>query len=360
MQTDQWSTAHFTGTKINKVRWLPRYDQIGRASFFATGTWEEEVNKVTLWQLNLPEGDDNGADAPFECYESTHHGGVTDLKAVEANNQVYVLTTSTKGSYSLYQVPQDLFTGDVDEGQVASLPRELLASNLHTSAATAIDYSPELQEVVTVGEDGTINNLQLTATKPHVSFVRAESCAFTSVQYMTQTTILTTASNNTLKIWDLRAKSVFKQLKDTTKEGIITSATRHPFQIHRLTTAYSNGSIAMWDLRQNAPFMHLDKHTSHVWEVQHHATAPDNLFTCSEDGFLFHWDVKAIQQVSGRGASQLVANDEVIEEVGNSRRVVVTDKLGINSFHVNPETNVLVSAGDTHSLQFRSSVVLQY
>ena len=71
-------------------------------------------------------------------------------------------------------------------------------------------------------------------------------------------------------------------------------------------------------------------------------------------------DVKAIQQVSGRGASQLVANDEVIEEVGNSRRVVVTDKLGINSFHVNPETNVLVSAGDTHSLQFRSSVVLQY
>jgi hypothetical protein len=108
----------------------------------------------------------------------------------------------------------------------------LLASNLHTSAATAIDYSPELQEVVTVGEDGTINNLQLTATKPHVSFgsnhrtrkkeilaevlvslladtcsvppraaVRAESCAFTSVQYMTQTTILTTASNNTLKIW---------------------------------------------------------------------------------------------------------------------------------------------------------------
>jgi hypothetical protein len=170
MQTDQWSTAHFTGTKINKVRWLPRYDQIGRASFFATGTWEEEVNKVTLWQLNLPEGDDKGADAPFECYESTHHGGVTDLKAVEANNQVYVLTTSTKGSYSLYQVPQDLFTGDVDEGQVASLPRELLASNLHTSAATAIDYSPELQEVVTVGEDGTINNLQLTATKPHVSF----------------------------------------------------------------------------------------------------------------------------------------------------------------------------------------------
>jgi hypothetical protein len=36
---------------------------------------------------------------------------------------------------------------------------------------------------------------------PPPAAVRAESCAFTSVQYMTQTTILTTASNNTLKIW---------------------------------------------------------------------------------------------------------------------------------------------------------------
>jgi hypothetical protein len=47
MQTDQWSTAHYTGTKVNKVRWLPRYDQIGRASFFTTGTWEEAVPSLS-------------------------------------------------------------------------------------------------------------------------------------------------------------------------------------------------------------------------------------------------------------------------------------------------------------------------
>jgi WD40 repeat protein len=51
-----------------------------------------------------------------------------------------------------------------------SLPRELLASDLHASAATGLDFSPDMQEVVTVGEDGTIHNLQLTAAKPHVSF----------------------------------------------------------------------------------------------------------------------------------------------------------------------------------------------
>lgn len=40
------------------------------------------MNKVTLWQLNLPEGDDKGPDAPFECFEGTQHGGVTDMKVL--------------------------------------------------------------------------------------------------------------------------------------------------------------------------------------------------------------------------------------------------------------------------------------
>jgi hypothetical protein len=31
-----------------------------------------------------------------------------------------------------------------------------------------------------------------------------------------------------------------------TKDGFITSATRHPVQGYRLTTAYSNGTIALW------------------------------------------------------------------------------------------------------------------
>jgi hypothetical protein len=46
-----------------------------------------------------------------ELEPGTHFARSLVCQAVEANNQVYVLTTSTKGSYSLYQVPQDLFTG---------------------------------------------------------------------------------------------------------------------------------------------------------------------------------------------------------------------------------------------------------
>lgn len=30
-----------------------------------------------------------------------------------------------------------------------------------------------------------------------------------------------------------------------------------------------------------------------VWEVHFHPSKPDHLFTCSEDGSLWHWDASA-------------------------------------------------------------------
>jgi WD40 repeat protein len=187
----------------------------------------------------------------------------------------------------------------------------------------------------------------------HLSFpVRVESCGFTSVKFLTQTTVLTAASNNTIKIWDMRTGRAKQQFIDPTKEGFITSVTRHPLQFYHFTTGYSNGTIALWDTRQNAPFMHLQKHSSHVWEVHHHSAAPDNLFTCAEDGLLYHWDLKAIQA----GRQETMFDGRASKDLDQNQRVLIADKLGINSLHVNPETNVLVCASDTHSLHFQSVV----
>lgn len=61
---------------------------------------------------------------------------------------------------------------------VQPLPRKLLALGLHTSAATGLDYARDMQELVTVGEDGTINVLRLEAEKPRVSFGPYELCLF--------------------------------------------------------------------------------------------------------------------------------------------------------------------------------------
>ena len=46
-------------------------------------------------------------------------------------------------------------------------------------------------------------------------------------------------------------------------------------------------------------FITIFVHT--VWEVRFHPLSPDNLFTCSEDGSLWHWDGTsvALQSVTG-------------------------------------------------------------
>lgn len=45
-----------------------------------------------------------------------------------------------------------------------------------------------------------------------------------------------------------------------------------------------------------------------VWELKFHPTCPDHLFTCSEDGCVWHWDgsqVNATPMGLGPGASHL-------------------------------------------------------
>ena len=39
-----------------------------------------------------------------------------------------------------------------------------------------------------------------------------------------------------------------------------------------------------------------------VWEVKFHPTSPDHLFSCSEDGSIWHWDASSVPQtVAGTG-----------------------------------------------------------
>ena len=43
-----------------------------------------------------------------------------------------------------------------------------------------------------------------------------------------------------------------------------------------------------------------------VWEVKFHPTSPDHLFSCSEDGSVWHWDATSVaQSIAGTGRSQI-------------------------------------------------------
>lgn len=49
--------------------------------------------------------------------------------------------------------------------------------------------------------------------------------------------------------------------------------------------------LSIWDVRQGSmPVSLLNAHEAELWEVHFHPSNPDHLFTCSEDGSLWHWD----------------------------------------------------------------------
>lgn len=70
-----------------------------------------------------------------------------------------------------------------------------------------------------------------------------------------------------------------------------TSITHHPTQRHIVVAGGSDGSLTVWDLRHNTyPMSQLNAHAKSISEVLFHQDRPDNLFTCSAGGELWHWD----------------------------------------------------------------------
>uniref|UniRef100_A0A0B7A1P2 Uncharacterized protein n=2 Tax=Arion vulgaris TaxID=1028688 RepID=A0A0B7A1P2_9EUPU len=69
---------------------------------------------------------------------------------------------------------------------------------------------------------------------------------------------------------------------------------KHPGQAHIVATGGVDGMLTIWDLRQEQfPMTLLEAHTGPMWEVKFHPHNPNHLFTCSDDGSLWHWDGSA-------------------------------------------------------------------
>uniref|UniRef100_A0A2K6THA1 Nucleoporin 43 n=1 Tax=Saimiri boliviensis boliviensis TaxID=39432 RepID=A0A2K6THA1_SAIBB len=163
--------AKFVSQKISKTRWRPLPPgSLQTAETFATGSWDNEENYVSLWSIgdfgNLDSDGGFEGDHQLLC-DIRHHGDIMDLQTLSVNQQWTTAHYHTgPGSPSYSSAPCT--------GIVCNNP-----------------------EIVTVGEDGRIN------------LFRADH-----------------------------------------KEAVRTI----------------------------------------VWEVHFHPSNPDHLFTCSEDGSLWHWD----------------------------------------------------------------------
>ncbi|EGV97153.1 Nucleoporin Nup43 [Cricetulus griseus] len=123
--------AKFVSQKISKTRWRPvPSGSLQTAETFATGSWDNEENCVSLWSIgdfgNLDSDGGFEGDHQLLC-DIRHHGDVMDLQTLSVNQQWPAAHHHTgPGSPSYSSAP---CTGIVCDNP----------------------------EIVTVGEDGRIN-----------------------------------------------------------------------------------------------------------------------------------------------------------------------------------------------------------
>uniref|UniRef100_G1RZD6 Nucleoporin 43 n=1 Tax=Nomascus leucogenys TaxID=61853 RepID=G1RZD6_NOMLE len=189
--------AKFVSQKISKTRWRPLPPgSLQTAETFATGSWDNEENYVSLWSIgdfgNLDSDGGFEGDHQLLC-DIRHHGDVMDLQFFD---QERIVAASSTGCVTVFLHHPN--------NQTLSLNQQWTTAHYHTgpgspsySSAPCTGVVCNNPEIVTVGEDGRIN------------LFRADH-----------------------------------------KEAVRTI----------------------------------------VWEVHFHPSNPDHLFTCSEDGSLWHWD----------------------------------------------------------------------
>lgn len=298
----------FVSQKISKVRWRPSENQaLPNSDVFASGSWDDEVNRICLWKLSLePEDDtmdgtglvDRGVQEARPVCEMPHVGDVTGLEF--AGIDLLVVASST-GSVAVYKLHRNSKTiGKVHEWE--SLHQH--PGEIHCPCTCVSTQGTDM--AVCAGEDGKINILNLGSRKPVRVIDKADSCTINDVTFLKQLEVLSVNSSGQLKIFDLRQTDddPARSLSVTGEQVPLHCVAKHPTQNHIVATGGQDGMLCIWDLRQDKfPVTLLEAHSSPMWEVKFHPISPDHLFTCSEDGSVWHWDASNIpQSAAGTGA----------------------------------------------------------
>ncbi|XP_032263566.1 nucleoporin Nup43 isoform X2 [Phoca vitulina] len=259
--------AKFVSQKISKTRWRPvPPGSLQTADTFAAGSWDNEENYVSLWSIgdfgNLDSDGGFEGDHQLLC-DIRHHGDVMDLQTLSVSQQWTAAHYHTgPGSPSCGSAPCT--------GVVCSNP-----------------------EIVTVGEDGRINLFRVDHKEAVRTIDNADSSTLHAVTFLRTPEILTVNSIGQLKIWDFRKQgNEPSQILSLTGDRVpLHCVDRHPNQQHVVATGGQDGMLSIWDVRQGTmPVSLLKAHEAEMWEVHFHPSNPDHLFTCSEDGSLWHWD----------------------------------------------------------------------
>ncbi|XP_034952002.1 pre-mRNA-splicing factor ATP-dependent RNA helicase DHX15 isoform X2 [Chelonus insularis] len=270
----------FTSEKISKIRW--KREDFTEAKSFLTGSWDNPHNRVSYWTFLTDEEETY----PAVVMSYPLLGDVTELQFI---NRDCVVASSSIGSVVLLQIEESPFNEFKELMSWNNIHQFDTAENASCTALATFN-----QDIATVGEDGRINLLTAQQKKPVRVINDADSCSLVCIDFLRHNEILTSNIRGHMKLWDLRDDSntpatTFKHPDELKTEA--TDITHHPTQRHIVAAGGGDGSLSIWDLRQNTlPISQLLAHSHAISEVMFHPDRPDNLFTCSINGELWHWN----------------------------------------------------------------------
>ncbi|XP_067049328.1 nucleoporin Nup43-like [Acropora muricata] len=295
------TVAKYVGHKIAKIRWIPEVQgQLNPSKTFVTGGWDDQINKLSVWKVEDTSGVSTAAhtvtNEPKLLTEIDFAGDVTDIECIDSER---ILVSSSVGSLFLFN-----FNANHQVIRPQMEWRTIHCIRGHSCSCTCLATNSSSSEVVSGGEDGQINVLKLDHRHPVRTIESADSTTINDITFTKSNEVAAATFGGQMKVWDLRQPS------DKPGQIMLLSGDRvsllcvdkHPTQPHLLAAGGQDGVLSIWDMRQELyPVTLLEAHKAEIWEVRFHPLSPDNLFTCSEDGSLWHWDGAsvALQSVTG-------------------------------------------------------------
>ena len=297
--------GRFIYQKVNKIRWRPVPSQSGRisGSLFLTGSWDDDQNTIKLWSWS--ENDDvQNQSASNELTEpelmatnKQHHGDVNEIQFM---NQDIAVCASSNGSVTALKLGREFASTHSQEQGIGSggwgLQEvgkwdKLHSTNFQESSCNSVACSSD--NIASAGEDGKIFLTSVKRREPLRKYDKGDSCSLNAIIFTRQDEIAAANMRGQLKIWDLRSNA-----DEPTRTCVLSSeqisigcVAKHPTQQHILCSGSEDGMLAFWDLRsQMHPVTLLNAHQQAVSEIHFHQQQPDHLFSCSQNGDVWHWN----------------------------------------------------------------------
>ncbi|VFQ96056.1 unnamed protein product [Cuscuta campestris] len=307
-QVHRYPQRHY----VDALRWLPRLSAFHRHIILAAFDHDTSSPSFQLLTLSQPLHSDLEPEIPQLTVESSLSTAsrITSLKSCPTSNKSLITAATFSGS--LLVLSADLMNGSLNvEASVSD-------KAFHSGPISGIDVSENGSDVVSVGEDGKVNLINMEGgiggqkVKFQNVFGNNGLVSYQAVKWASPVEFVTGGLGFSLQWWDLRHPGgpVYHFKRDWnhgTTSGIVHSIDIHPSRKHACLAGGSSGTVFVWDLRRQQSIALSGMGTrdaliqppleSDVWEVQYDCTHFSRsalssascylpAMICSEDGIL--------------------------------------------------------------------------